>query len=56
ADGTWKFKGWSPATLKVSATDTENKFKGTWEFTADKKTVTHEFVSGTEGKALPTTG
>ncbi|MHC5100007.1 S-layer homology domain-containing protein, partial [Peptoniphilus genitalis] len=32
ADGTWKFKGWSPATLKVSATDTENKFKGTWEF------------------------
>ena len=43
AEGTWKFKGWSPATLKVSATDKDNKFVGKWEFTPDKKTVNLTF-------------
>ena len=43
AEGTWKFKGWSPATLTVSPTEENNKFIGKWEFTPDKKTVNLTF-------------
>ena len=43
AEGTWKFKGWSPATLTVSPTEENNKFVGEWEFTPDKKTVNLTF-------------
>ena len=43
AEGTWKFKGWNPETLTVSATEKNNKFMGKWEFTPDKKTVNLTF-------------
>ena len=55
AEGTWTFKGWSPATLTVSPTEENNKFIGKWEFTPDKKTVnlTFEFYKKKDNANSP---
>ena len=51
--GSWKFSGWTPASLTIAKG--ENKFTGTWTFTeAGKQQVTYEFASGTNGETLPT--
>lgn len=50
-EGTWHFKGWDPETAVIHEQDTN--FTGSWEFIAKEYTITHHFVSGTEGDALP---
>ena len=52
ADGTWTFKSYDKAEETINGADAH--FVGTWDFTpAPTYKVTHEFVSGTEGKELP---
>ncbi|MDO4621293.1 MAG: SHIRT domain-containing protein, partial [Lachnospiraceae bacterium] len=49
--GTWKFKSWDADSKTIDKAD--EHFTGTWVFEEDTYKVTHEFVSGTEGKELP---
>lgn len=57
-EGTWTFKGWTPATATINKANVE--FVGKWEFKADepapteKYKVTYKFESGTTGKQIPT--
>ncbi len=56
--GTWTFDGWtaSPELGENNAMPADNvTFVGGWTFTEDTKyNVTYKFVSGTEGRNLPT--
>ena len=58
--GTWSFSNWDKAEVLSASEDVV--FTGTWTYTAAEKTdpeetyydVTYSFVSGTDGKTLPT--
>lgn len=50
--GTWSFVSWDKDTA-VNSIAADHNFVGTWKFTKNWN-VTYEFVSGTEGKVLPT--
>ncbi len=50
--GQWTFSAWSLSSITLSETDVT--FTGTWVWTAlPVYSVTYEFVSGTQGRALP---
>ena len=50
--GQWTFSGWSPSSITLSESDMT--FTGTWVWTVlPVYTVSYEFVSGTDGRALP---
>ncbi|WP_058259702.1 SHIRT domain-containing protein [Fenollaria timonensis] len=54
-NGTWTFTSWDANSKTIDKADV--KFVGTWTFAETPQTkykATYEFVSGTEGKTLPT--
>ena len=54
-NGTWSFISWDADSKTIDGADV--KFEGTWTFAATPQTkykATYEFVSGTDGKTLPT--
>lgn len=54
-NGTWTFTSWDAASKTIDKADV--KFVGTWTFAATPQTkykATYEFVSGADGKTLPT--
>ena len=50
-DGVWTFEGYDSATKLVGKENV--KFLAKWSFVANKYKATYEFVSGTDGKVLP---
>lgn len=50
-DGIWTFQSYDTATKLVNNANVE--FVGTWKFTPNEYRATYEFVSGTDGKVLP---
>ena len=50
-DGVWTFEGYDSATKLVGKENV--KFFAKWSFVANKYKATYEFVSGTDGKVLP---
>lgn len=50
SDGVWTFKGWDKSSAEIK--DSNVTFTGTWSFSKGY-VVTYKFVSGTEGKTLP---
>ncbi|WP_277491198.1 MULTISPECIES: SHIRT domain-containing protein [unclassified Breznakia] len=51
-DGVWTFKGYDENTKTINKANV--KFKGVWEFEANKYKAVHTFESGTDGLSLPT--
>ena len=51
SNGKWVFNGYDATTKTVNGAGV--KFSGTWTFIENKYKATYEFVSGTDGKVLP---